>query len=148
MNWGAMSVNETAALYFLPAGVTMNGSRYENLLRAKLQLHMAVHQCSVFMHDGAPCHRSKGVQSFLDQQRINGLEWPGNTPDLNPIENLWLPMKRKVAEQQSSSLLGLQHAIKEVWVKNSDVEYCRKLILSMPKRIRSIIKYKRGHTKY
>ena len=69
-----MSVDGTAALYFLPAGVTKNGSRYVNLLQEKLQLHMAVHQCSVFMHDGTPCHRSKVMQSFLDQQRINMLD--------------------------------------------------------------------------
>ena len=35
------------------------------------------------MHDNAPCHRSKAVQSFLNQQRINMLEWPGNSLDLN-----------------------------------------------------------------
>ena len=81
-------------------------------LREKLQLHMAVNQCSVLIHDDPPCHRSKVVQSFLDQQRINVLEWAGNSPDLNPIENLWSTMKRKVAEQQPSNLLGLQHAMK------------------------------------
>ena len=58
-------------------------SRYENLFREKLQLHMAVHQYSIFMHDSVPCHRSKAVQSFLNQQRINMLEWPGNSRDLN-----------------------------------------------------------------
>ena len=87
------------------------------------------------MHNGVPCHRPKVVQSFLDQQRINMLEWPGSSPDFKPIENLWLTMKRKVAEQQPSSLLVPQLAIKEVWVKNLDVEYCRKLILSMSERI-------------
>ena len=107
-----MSVNGTAALHFLPVGGTMNGSRYVNLLRKKLQLLMAVHQCSVFIDDGAPCHRSKVVHSFLNQQKINMLERPGNSPDLNPIENLWSTMERKVAEQQPSNLLGLQHAIK------------------------------------
>ena len=109
---GAMSVDGTAAHYFLPIGVTINGSRYVNLLREKLQLHMAVNQCSVFIHDDPPCHRSKVVQSFLDQQRISVLEWAGNSPDLNPIENLWSTMERKVAEQQPSNLLGLQHAMK------------------------------------
>ena len=64
------------------------------------------------------------VKSFQDQQKINMLEWLENSPDLNLIENLWSTMKRKVAEQQSSNLLKLQHAIKEVWVKNLDVEYC------------------------
>ena len=56
MIWRAMFVDETAALYLLPAGVTMNGSRYVNLSREKLQLHMVVHSCSVFMHNVAPCH--------------------------------------------------------------------------------------------
>ena len=93
-----MSVNGTAALYFLPAGVTINGQRYVNLLREKLQLCMAVHQCSVFMHDGTQYHRSKMVQSFLHQQRIKMLKYPGNSPNLNPIENLWSTMKRKVVE--------------------------------------------------
>ena len=76
------------------------------------------------------------------------LEWHGNSPDPNPIENLWSMMKRKVAEQQTSCFFGLQHAIKEVWVKNLELEYCRKLVLSMPKRIKSVIKCKGGHTKY
>ena len=72
--WETMPVIGTAVLHFLPAGVTMNGSQYVKLLQEKLLLHIAVHQCSVFMHDGATCHRSKVVQSFLDQQRINMLE--------------------------------------------------------------------------
>ena len=93
MIWETMSVNGTAALYFLPVGVTMNDSRYVNLLREKLQLHMAVHHCSVFMRDCASCQRSKVVQSFLDQQRVNMLEWPRNSSDLNPIENLRSTMK-------------------------------------------------------
>ena len=75
------------------------------------------------------------------------LEWPGNSSDLNPIENLWSMMKRKVAEQQPSSVLVRQHAIKEVWVKNLNEEYCRKLNLSMPK-IKSVIKCKGGSMKY
>ena len=62
---GAMSFNGAAALNFLPAGVTMNDSRYVNLFREKLQLHIAVHQYSVFMQDGAPCHQSMVMQSFF-----------------------------------------------------------------------------------
>ena len=49
MIWGAMSVNGTLALYFLPEGVTINGLQYVKLLQDKLQLHIAVHQCSLFI---------------------------------------------------------------------------------------------------
>jgi len=81
-----MSFRGTAGLYFLPPGITMNGEKYVNLLKSKLELHMRVHNCDIFMHDGAPCHRSKVVKNFLEQKRIQRLEWPGNSPDLDPID--------------------------------------------------------------
>ena len=90
----------------------------------------------------------QGGTKFSESTKFHMLEWPGNNPDLNLIENLWSTMKRKVAEQQSYSFLGLQHATKKVWVKNLDVKYSRELILSMLKRIKSVIKCKGGHTKH
>ena len=148
MVWGAFSRSGTAGLYFLPPGSTMNGSRYVDLLKGKLEMHMNIHQCTVFMHDGAPCHRSKIVKQFLSEKNVATLGWPGNSPDLNPIENLWEILKNKVAEKQPSSAGALNHAIKEVWVKEISRDYCEKLICSMPKRIHAVIKNKGGHTKY
>ena len=63
----------TAVLYFLPPGTTMNGKNYLNLLQRKLELHMTVHNCQIFMHDGAPCHRSMMVKKFLDEKSIQML---------------------------------------------------------------------------
>jgi transposase len=117
MIWGAFSHNGTAGLYFLPQKTTMNGERYLGLLKEKLDIHMTIHKCAIFMHDGAPCHRSRVVQGYLAEKNIQVLEWPGNSPDLNPIENLWSVMKQKVSEKQPSSLKSLEQAIKEVWVK-------------------------------
>lgn len=148
MIWGAMSKSGTAGLYFLPQGTTMNGAKYVELLREKLKLHMYIHQCSIFMHDGAPCHRSKVVQNFLAKIKVSTLDWPGNSPDLNPIENLWEIVKKKVADKQPSSIESLKEAIKEVWIKEISAEYCNNLILSMPRRIQAVIKSKGGHTKY
>ena len=48
------------------------------------------------MQDGAPCHRAKVTTNFL-RENIAVLEWPGNSPDLNPIENLWEVPKDEVA---------------------------------------------------
>ena len=54
MIWGGVSLNGTSGLYFLPAGLTMNGQMYLQLLKEKIELHMIVHNDDVFMHDGAP----------------------------------------------------------------------------------------------
>ena len=92
----------------------MNGERYVNLLKSKLELHMRVHNCDIFMHDGAPCHQNKVVKNFVEQKPIQRLQWPGNSPDLKPIENLWNFTNKKVSEKHPSSLDALQTAIKEV----------------------------------
>ena len=88
MIWGGMSVNGTAGLFFLPPGTTMNGQKYVDLLKNKLELHMAIHKCKIFMQDGVPRHRYKIVTQFLKSKKIKILDWLGNSPDLNHIENL------------------------------------------------------------
>ena len=138
--YGARCLQGTAGLYFLPPGTTMNGEKYVNLLKSKLELHMKVHNCKIFMHNGAPCHRSKVVVNFMEQKRIQMLECPGNSPDLNPIENLWNFMKKKVSEKHPSSLDALQTAIKEVWVREIAPCLCCKLIDGMSCRLQDVIK--------
>ena len=76
------------------------------------------------------------------------LDWPGNSPDLNPIENLWSKMKDLVAEKQPSSGKALTETIKEVWVKKISREYCMSLIAGMPRRLEAIVKVQGGHKKY
>ena len=57
--WGAMLAAGTGGFYFLLLEqLNMNGEKYVKVLQEKLQLHMTVHQCDIFMHDGASCHRS------------------------------------------------------------------------------------------
>ena len=87
-------------------------------------------------------------EEILGAKIIQTFEWPGNSPDLNPIENLWYVVKNKVSEKHPTSLSALQLAIKEVWVKEISSDYCCKLIESMPHRLQEVIKNKGGHTKY
>jgi len=126
----------------------MNGPRYVELLAGKLNFHMAVHNCTIFVQDGAPCHRSKVDKTFLAENRIMVLDWPGNSPDLNPIQNLWTNMKNKVAEKHPSSAKDLVKVIKEVCVKEISQEFCRILVHSMQRRLQEVIKNGGGSTKY
>ena len=70
MIWGAISTQGTAGLFFLDPGTTMNGKKYLELMKEKLELHMAVHNCEIFMHDGAPCHQAETVTNFLKMKNI------------------------------------------------------------------------------
>jgi transposase len=100
------------------------------------------------MHDGAPCHRSRAVRDYLTAEQIQVLDWPGNSPDLNPIENLWHIVIKKVAEKQPSSTKALVESIKNVWSTEISQAYCQSLVYNMPKRIAAVIKNKGGATKY
>ena len=141
MIWVAISENGVARLFFLPHGTTMNGPPFiVELLEEKLKIYMAVHNCTVFMQDGAPCHRSKVATIFLAKNKIKVLDWLGNSPDLNPIENLWTNLKDKVAQRQPSSAKDHVEKIKEEWVKEISQEYCRNLGHSMPRRLQDVIK--------
>jgi hypothetical protein len=70
------------------------------------------------------------------------LEWPSQSPDLNPIENLIA-----VHQWNPSNLKELEEFCLEEWAK-SPVARCAKLIKTYPKRLATVIAAKGGSTKY
>ena len=149
MVWGCFSgSNGRGGLYFLPKNLTMNAIRYIEVLNDHLFDMFDIHRSSVFMHDSAPCHKARKVTEWLTQRNINVLEWPGNSPDLNPIENCWHIMKNKVCATNPSSLQNLQEEIQKVWCLEMSPAYFKKLSDSMPERLKMVIKSKGKMTKY
>jgi hypothetical protein len=75
------------------------------------------------------------------------MDWPGNSPDLNAIENCWSYMKRKLKGNTNITSL-LQEAIKRMWELDMGLSYFRKLSDSMPRRLLLVIDQKGEMTKY
>ena len=135
-------------LGFLEKGVTMNSARYQDMLTEKLLPIFEARKMNWFLQDSAPCHASKSTREFLSNNHIRVLPWPGNSPDLNPIENLWLQMKLRVAQKEPTSYQDLIRKVSEVWVMETSREACEKLARSMPARIRATLANNGNPTKY
>jgi transposase len=99
------------------------------------------------LQDNDPKHKSVLVQTWLFNHGISMIDFPAHSPDLNPMENLWNDIARRVEARPASTVEELQDVIAEEWERTSPA-FLRKLARSMPKRCRAVIRAKGDHTKY
>ena len=81
-------------LHILPRNTRMGSALYREVLSKHLRHSMRKTGTKIFQQDGAPCHKSKMMMAWFKKQGITLLDWPGQSPDMNPIENLWTAFKR------------------------------------------------------
>ena len=102
---------------------------------------------TTFMQDNAPCHKAKVVMSYLSEQDFEIMGWPPQSPDLNPIENLWKTLGVKVIERNPSNTEDLWVKLQKEWSKII-IEDCQELIRFCSRRCEAVIESKGSFTKY
>ena len=146
--WGGMSSAGVGPLCFIKTRV--NAAVYQDILE-HFMLSSADHLYGdadfIFQQDWAPAHTAKTTKTWFNDHGITVLDWPANSPDLNPIENLWGIAKRKMKDMRPNNAKELKAAI-EASCSSITPQQCHRLIASMPRRIKAVIHAKGAQTKY
>jgi len=144
MIWGAIKGDGTKVLCKCPP--ILNSEGYQTILDSTLIPFIS--NDSIFMQDGAPCHRSKSTLNFLDSRHICLLsDWPAQSPDLNILENLWSVLKSRVQKRQPNTANDLWVITKEEWDAITKDEVIG-LFNSIQHRLTEVIRNKGQHIKY
>ena len=129
----------------------------ENLLPFLETLPPNLKHDFIFQQDNARIHTAQATQAFFAQEALKVMEWPPNSPDMNPIEHLWRVLKAALHKRypDSRTLPGgpeavrevLEQRLKEVW-QEIGPEVLTVLINSMPSQVKELYQARGWYTHY
>lgn len=143
-NWGSIKATAYINHILEPVVKPFLHHQYEQILSRQ-----TLSSWIIFMDDTAPAHRAKITQEFKKKNFFRILNWSSNSPDLNPIENIWNLLKNRLQarEPRPQEIEEIKKAVVEEW-NAIIIEEIRKYVDSMPKRIQEVISSNGGHTRW
>ena len=111
MVWGCFTFQGTGRL--CPVEGMMNSTKYYKMLTKHMlptMKNLYLGGTGIFKQELVPCHTSKVMQSFF-KSKLHVLDWPSNSPDFNPIENLWAIVMKRLEKGHCSTTTKLIEAI-------------------------------------
>ncbi|XP_065662882.1 transposable element Tc1 transposase-like isoform X2 [Hydra vulgaris] len=148
MVWGSMAWKGVGKLQFIDS--IMDQEQYRNMLKQNLKSSarkLRLGSDFAFQQDNDPKHSATKTKEWFAENNVEVLEWPAQSPDLNPIKHLWEILGRKIGGWSFSKKDNLKVAIKEAWekIQPEEIKY---LVESMPRRLEAVTQAKGGPTKY
>ena len=110
-----------------------------------------------FMHGNVPIHSGYIIRNWVKEKEYTVMKWPTYSPDLNPIEHIWVALKDSMHKAHpnlptvSGGALKVKEAIGKALIECWDAlgdEVFDRLIESMPRRVAAVIKAEGWYTKY
>lgn len=149
MVWAGISADFRTELVILDEN--MNGNVYLQQILRPIVVPRAqnVGNNFIYMDDNARPHRARIVNEFFYQNGINRMWWPALSSDLNPIEQIWDVLQRRISSRNHhpDTLRELREALVEEWNQIPN-EIINNLVQSMPQRCREVITSRGGPTHY
>ncbi len=118
----------------------------ENCLMPSRDLLFGGRDCIV-QQDNDPKHTAIIIREYWEHNAIDILDWPSQSPDLNPIENLWGILDQKLKHRKPMNETQLFKMLEEEW-KALPVSLLTKLVESMPQRCQAVIDVRGAATRY
>ena len=132
----------------LPRNTTVDKNSFYILFNEYLEDSFAYSHTSILQQDGAPAHTSKLITGWFEVFGVEYIkDWPGNSPDLSPMENLWSILKAKIRNVGTSTIDKLSAALQDVWA-NLDAHLLHNLEDSVPGCLKEVNKRNGYHIKY
>jgi transposase len=138
MAWGGISLKGKTPLFCFTD--IMDGPFYVKILQDQLlpAVRRMYRRNWRLQQDNDPKHTLCVAKKFIAENGINVIDWPSNSPDLNPIENMWQIIKNNVEKWMPQNINELKHFLVEEWEAISQ-ETVNNLIFSMKNRCESIL---------
>ena len=135
--WGGFCVKGKTSLFCFRR--IMDGKYYTEILEKHIpEIRSMLRDEWRLQQDNDPKHTSRVAQEFLNSNVPEVMDWPSNSPDLNPIENLWVIVKRNVEKCRPKNLSELESFLGEKW-DNIPNSLLISLVDSMPRCCNELI---------
>lgn len=147
MVWGCFSANGLGPIHRIDG--IMDRFMYNNILKDVMlpyaEWNMPLKW--IFQQDNDPKHTAKVVKQWFKDNQIMVMDWPPQSPDLNPIENLWEIVNQRIDREGVRNKDQLFAQIQKAWAAIPQ-NFIDHLIESMPRRCKAVIENKGFATKY
>ncbi|KAI4293435.1 hypothetical protein PAPHI01_2709 [Pancytospora philotis] len=147
MVWACFSYGGVGKLVFIEG--IMDAYKYVNILATALPPSLEQMGLTefIFQQDNDAKHTAKVTKRFFENRNIRVMPWPAMSPDMNPIENLWEYVKRRVAELEPKNIADLKSKIMQAW-SEIPLAVCQKYAMSFANRALALCRSRGEHTKY